>query len=65
MENRVIQHTFLKFEQNQKTQIFNDNPRQNRKNRSSEKQTSSGNTDQKHPLQPMKQIRNVCNGGFP
>jgi len=27
MENAVIQHTFLKFDQSQKIQIFNKNPR--------------------------------------
>jgi len=27
METTVIQHTFLKFDQSQKTQIFNKNPR--------------------------------------
>jgi len=44
MENTVIQHTF--FDQSQKLQIFNKNPRtpdETEKNRSSEK-NSSGNT---------------------
>jgi len=41
MENTVIQHTFLKFDQSKKKQIFNENPRTpdktEKNNRSSEK----------------------------
>jgi len=31
MENAVIQHTFLKFDQSKKKQIFNKNPRTSNK----------------------------------
>jgi len=31
MENAVIQHTFLKFDQGKKKQIFNKNPRTSNK----------------------------------
>jgi len=40
MENTVIKHTFLKFDQSEKKKIFNKNPRtpdKTKKNRSSEK----------------------------
>jgi len=45
MENTVIQHTFLKSDQSQKTQIFNKNPR----TPDLVKKTSSVNTGQVRP----------------
>jgi len=47
MENTAIQHTFLKFDQSQKKQIFNKNsrtPDKTEKKTDLVKKTSNGNT---------------------
>jgi len=46
MENTVIQYTILKFDQSQKTQIFNKSPEPQIKQKKTDlvKKNSSGNT---------------------